>query len=440
MSNLLAKREDSYSELINRMDLGVEQASATLTFQVTDRCNLQCSYCYQIHKGNHVMPFEVAKEFIDMLLRNDPSTRFYMDTRNVGSAILDFIGGEPLLEIELIDKIIDYFQEAAIREDHPWQYYFRVSMSSNGVRYFDPKVQEFIKKHQRHLSFSVSVDGNKQLHDACRVFPDGSGSYDIAIAAVHHYRDVWHGDMGSKMTIAPENVKYTAEAIISLIENGYTDIQANCVFEKGWELEHATIFYYELKKLADYIIDNNLYDKVNVAFFNHSLFCPKNKDDVQNWCGGNGRMIAIDYKGDIYPCLRYMESSLGNDAPPLIIGNIKDGIAPTDICKNCITALKAVDRMSQSTDECINCRIAEGCAWCQAYNYQDSGGDFNKRATYICIMHQARALANSYYYNRIFLQTDQKQRMKIWLEDEKALQIIPEEELALLKLLQYPVI
>jgi radical SAM protein with 4Fe4S-binding SPASM domain len=117
-------------------------------------------------------------------------------------------------------------------------------------------------------------------------------------------------------------------------------------------------------------------------------------------------MIAVDYKGDIYPCVRYMESSLGPNIPPLIIGNIKDGIAPTDVCQTCITALKAVDRMSQSTDECINCRIAEGCAWCQAYNYQDSGGDFNKRATYICIMHQARALANSYYYNRIFLQTD----------------------------------
>ena len=165
MSNLLAKREDSYSELINRMDLGVEQASATLTFQVTDRCNLQCSYCYQIHKGNHVMPFEVAKEFIDMLLRNDPSTRFYMDTRNVGSAILDFIGGEPLLEIELIDKIIDYFQEAAIREDHPWQYYFRVSMSSNGVRYFDPKVQEFIKKHQQAGSQKIVDEVNRQIQE-----------------------------------------------------------------------------------------------------------------------------------------------------------------------------------------------------------------------------------------------------------------------------------
>jgi sulfatase maturation enzyme AslB (radical SAM superfamily) len=69
-----------------------------------------------------------------------------------------------------------------------------------------------------HLSFSVSIDGNKQLHDACRVFPDGSGSYDKAIAAVRHYVDVLHGTMGSKMTLAPANIAYTFEAVKGLID------------------------------------------------------------------------------------------------------------------------------------------------------------------------------------------------------------------------------
>ena len=242
------------------------------------------------------------------------------------------------------------------------------------------------------------------------------------------------------MTLAPENIQYTAEAIIGLIESGYTDINLNCVFEKGWEHCHATIFYYQLKQVANYLLDNNLQDKINLSIFNNLAFHPKSKDDRKNWCGGNGLMIAVDYKGDIYPCVRYMESSLGTDVPPIIIGNVETGIAQTEICKNCINTLKSVDRISQSTEECINCRIAEGCAWCQAYNYQASGGDINHRATYICIMHQARSLANTYYYNRLYLQTNQEQRMKIWLEDEKALQIISIEELALLKLLQYPVI
>ena len=411
-----------------------------MTFQLTDRCNLQCTYCYQINKGDHRMTLDIAKKFIDMLLDNNEYTRKYIDTVNKKAAILDFIGGEPFLEVELMDQIIDYFQEATIRKNHPWQYNFRVSISSNGTLYFNPEVQDFIKKHANHLSLGISVDGNKKLHDSCRVFPDGSGSYDIAIAAVHHFRDVFGGYMGSKMTLAPENIQYTCEAVISLIESGYKDINLNCVFEKGWTTEHATILYYQLKELADYILDNNLQDELSVSIFDQNMFCPKSLDDEQNWCGGNGQMIAVDYKGDIFPCVRYMESSLGPDVPPLIIGNVEDGIATTALCQACIKNLQSVNRLTQSTEECLNCSIAEGCAWCQAYNYQDSGGDINHRATYICIMHKARALANSYYYNRYYLQTDQKQRMKIWLEDEKALEIIPVEELALLKLLQYPVV
>ena len=352
------------------------------------------------------MSLDTAKAFIDLLLQNNEDTRRYVDTRAYTAAILDFIGGEPFLEVELMDQIIDYFLEAAIREDHPWQYNFKVSISSNGTLYFNPEVQNFIKKHRHRLSLGISIDGNKKLHDACRVFPDGSGSYDIAMAAVKHFREVYDGMAGSKMTLAPQNVQYTEEAVIGLIESGYRNINLNCIYEKGWELSHATTLYYQLKGVADYLLDNNLQSKIYLSIFNQSLFCPKSKDDIQNWCGGNGNMIAVDYKGDIYPCVRYMESSLGDSVPPLIIGNIRDGIAKTALCQQCIKELKAVNRISQSTEECINCRIAEGCAWCQAYNYQDSGGDFNKRATYICVMHQARALANSYYYNRLYLQTE----------------------------------
>jgi sulfatase maturation enzyme AslB (radical SAM superfamily) len=119
--------------------------------------------------------------------------------------------------------------------------------------------------------------------------------------------------MGSKMTLAPENIQYTYEAVKSLIEEGYDSIFLNCIFEKGWTNEHATILYHELIKLADYILMNNLEDKVYVSMFEKIFFRPKEPSDNVNWCGGNGRMIAVDYKGDIYPCIRYMESSLGDD-------------------------------------------------------------------------------------------------------------------------------
>lgn len=443
------KQTEQYSDIISRLypEATVENpidkthmATSNVTFQVTDDCNLKCTYCYQINKGKHKMSLDVAKRFIDLLLDNDPSTQQYIDTRSKKAVVIDFIGGEPFLEIELMDQIMDYFVAQMIEKNHPWQYHYMVSISSNGTLYFEPKVQEFLEKHKNHLSLSISIDGNKRLHDACRVFEDGSGSYDIAMAAVRHYVDELGGSMGSKMTLAPENVMYTYEAVVGLIEQGYTEINLNCVYEKGWNEGHATVLYYQLKQLADYLIENDLYDKIYISMFNENMFCPKSEDDIQNWCGGNGQMIAVDYKGDIYPCIRYMESSLGNQVPPIIIGNVYDGIMTDAKCKACVENLKAVNRKTQSNEECWNCSIAEGCSWCQAYNYQDSGGDINHRATYICVMHQARALANSYYYNLMNHYINGKQRMKIWLEDEKALKIISQDELNLLKLLQYPLI
>lgn len=432
-------KEESYDDYLGRIYFNQKDFDKNIfniTFQVTDNCNLQCSYCYQINKGCHKMNIDIAKKFIDMLLDNNEHTKAYIDTYSARAAVLDFIGGEPFLEVQLIDEIIEYFVEQAILKNHPWQYNYRISISTNGTLYFTPEVQNFIKKYQNHLSLGITVDGHKELHDSCRIFPDGTGSYDLAISAVHHYHDIHKGNINSKVTLAPANIKYTSQALIHLIKEGYEHINCNCVFEKGWTLEHAKILYQELTIVADYLLNNNLAETHTISIFNESMFCPIPIENTENWCGGNGRMIAVDYKGDIYPCVRYMESSLGNSIPPIIIGNVNNGIMTEKKCIECAQCLQAVNRITQSTEECINCSIAQGCAWCQAYNYQDSG-DFNHRATYICLMHQARALANCYYWNQYYIQNNKDIRMKLYLEDEKALQIISNEELIILKLLQF---
>ena len=228
------------------------------------------------------MPFQVAKDFIDMMLENNENTQQYLDTRASDAVILDFIGGEPLLEVELIDQILDYFIDATILADHSWQYNWRGSMSSNGTLYFEPEVQEFFKKWHSKVSFNISIDGNKQLHDSCRLFPDGTGSYDKAIAAVHHYIDTYHEHMGSKMTLAPQNIMYAYEAVMGLINEGYDSINLNCVFEKGWEDKDAVILYQQLKKLADYIIDNDLEEDLYISMFTERMFQPKTLEDKQN--------------------------------------------------------------------------------------------------------------------------------------------------------------
>ena len=114
------------------------------------------------------------------------------------------------------------------------------------------------------------------------------------------------------MTIAPGNVQYIDNAVKCFIENGYKEINLNCVYEEGWTVEHAKILYQQLKNVADYLLENNLYNDIYLSIFDSSFFRPKSPEDNMNWCGGDGSMLAIDWRGDLYPCIRYMESSLGD--------------------------------------------------------------------------------------------------------------------------------
>lgn len=144
-------------------------------------------------------------------------------------------------------------------------------MSTNGILYFEPKVQAFIKKWNDFLSLGVTIDGNKKLHDACRLDSEGKPTYDRAMAAVLDYRKNFNPIPGSKMTIAPGNVNFVYDALISMIENGYKQINANCVYEEGWTVDHAKILYDQCKQVADYLINENLVDDIYISLLDKDM-------------------------------------------------------------------------------------------------------------------------------------------------------------------------
>ena len=409
-------------------------STKNFTFQVTEDCNLKCTYCYQINKSCHAMNFQTAKQYCDMLLNGTAPYILDDEGKYPDGAIFEFIGGEPLLQVELIDEICDYLISKMIELNHPWLFRFRFSISTNGTLYFTPAVQNFIKKYSSWLSLNITLDGNKELHDTCRLFANGQGSYDIVKKAVDAHRKI-DPNMGTKLTISPENISYLFDAVKNFIDMGFSVIHLNCVFEKGWEYKHATILYNQLITLANYMFTNKLFDKVYVSMFDEHLFFRLPDSETNNWCGGNGKMLALDWKGDYYPCIRYMESSLGPNITPLKIGNINTGIGTSETEQKIIEELKNITRQSQSTAECLNCPINAGCAWCSGYNYQEFG-TVNKRATYICMMHKARALANAYFFNSAYIFYNIPRQFKLNLPKEEAIKIIDEKEYEKLKFLE----
>ena len=407
---------DTLQNIYNYNEAYKDRKVLAATFQVTEACSLACTYCYQHNKSPKVMTLDVAKKYVDVIFNTYPKTHYCIT--------LDFIGGEPLLQPKLISDIVDYWDYKCIMENLEWGKLSRFSICTNGTEYKNKECQKLISKLGYRVSFTVSIDGNKELHDSARIFPNGKGSYDLAVDAAQDFEKRFNQDLGSKMTIAPSNIIFLYPAIKHYLDSGKRIIFANCVYEEGWTYDDAKLFYNELKKVADYTLEN--YPKAYLSIFDEGGFEPMDEEDNQNWCGGNGLMLACDPEGILYPCLRYMPSSLGENQKPLTCGHVD-----TSIDTQVLDDMQQITRRSQSTDECFYCPIAKGCSWCSAYNYEVFG-TVNKRATFICPMHKARALANVYYWNKYYQLKGLNKTKKNNCPKEWALEIIDEKEYEML--------
>lgn len=311
------------------------------------------------------MPWEVAKQAIDYILDHENDMK-------EESVVWDFIGGEPFLEIDLIDKICDYLKTEMFRRSHHWFNSYRFSFSTNGINYHTDKVQRFIEKNHNHLSIGITIDGTERKHDLNRVYKgDGRGIHEVNI---------------------------------------------NCVFEDVWKKNDDLMFEDQLMQLADAIIDGGYYRDYACSFFSEHLGKPLDcVTQNQNWCGA-GRMLAVDAEGNFYPCTRFAQYSL-RDKKAWIIGNIHDGID-----KNRLRPFLTLDRCTQSPQKCIDCEMAEGCAWCQGENYDAADTPtIYQRSTAICLMHKARVRANNYYWNKLFRKLELENARKEYEEKKPKL-------------------
>ena len=372
-------------------DRGGSKSVKNIIFIVTKDCQLACKYCYLVGKNsNEKMTWEIGKQTIDYILNEFSQSKWI---------ILDFIGGEPFLEIELIDRICDYFKVEAYKRDLACFNNYRFNVSTNGINYNSPKVQEFICKNKKHVSIGITIDGTKRKHDLNRIWKGTNkerGSYDDVVKNI----PLWLEQIPNaetKVTISSADIPYIKESVLHLYSLGIHEVNINCVFEDVWKEGDDILFEEQLIELADAIIDGGYYKDYACSFFTEFMGKPMDcQRDNQNWCGA-GKMLAVDAVGNFYPCMRFAKYSLrSKDA--LIIGNVHDGID-----KNKLRPFLTLDRCTQSKQECIDCEVASGCAWCQGENYDAADTPtIYQRSTAICKMHKARVRANNYYWNKLY--------------------------------------
>lgn len=360
----------------------------TIVFIVTKDCQLSCKYCYLVaKKSGEEMTISVAQSVINYIL----STSFLVKGTTI---IYDFIGGEPLLKINLISEIMDYAVNEMKKSNLGLK--FKIRITTNGILYNNSKVQSFIQKYHDHLIISISIDGTKKKNDLNRVFKNGKGSYDSIISNVY----LWHLQfpfIGTRMTISHDDIPFVYESVKHLITLGIKKIDVNPVLENVWQEGDEVIYEEQLMNIADYIIDNDLYfDKeLDLTCFDEYIGKPLGKKDMINPCGS--MFLSVDSLGRFYTCMRFAKYSL-RSKKPRIIGDIHNGID-----KNKLRPLYALDLQSLYTSECFFCEVATGCKWCPAENYDSSStGTIYERSVATCNMHKARVRAKNYYWNKIY--------------------------------------
>ena len=237
---------------------------------ITDRCNLNCSYC-RIPKGSNIMEWDTVIGAYSLIKDDDVSIGFY--------------GGEPLL---VPGRVILAMEEAHIRFRQP-----RFNITTSGL-YLTRSFLDLTA--DLDLRMTLSHDGTRQGITRYSYMMDSQERADAAARMMLDY-DPFSVAM---CTYRPQDIFTLKEDVDYLTDLGFRYISLNPdSYRKDWD-------YGRLEEVLVSIIEDNK----DIHFINL---------ESDSDCGdGNGFFVST--KGSIFPCISYSE------IPKMCIGHVNFGI------------------------------------------------------------------------------------------------------------------
>lgn len=261
----------------------------------TEKCNLNCSYCFEKDKHAGAMSLEDVKKILEG--DNPVVAEFYP------------FGGEPLLDISLITDLCDLIENTNIdpgrKEALLKSLKFHISNGTLVLQNLD-----LIKKYKFNLQ--ISIDGPKDIHDKNRVYHDGRGSWDEVMTAIETLiaegvQVSIHGAVGRD---AFPNLARIVQFYFSILAKWYgidsaiAQIEQNIfqvTFEDDYTDDDVDIFLDQMMQMCEWIMYNDEYD----------LTYPQRCKLLSNFllrrgssCIAGNKMFAIDRQFNMYPCHR----------------------------------------------------------------------------------------------------------------------------------------
>lgn len=319
-----------YKEKYNREFMSV-------TIAPTMDCNLACKYCFEERK-----PGIISKRIQEAFLK-------YLDNNLSNGSLLEinWYGGEPLLAIEAIEKMVERITELTNKKGCS----LRQNMISNGFL-----INKEVADRLRRIgieTIQVTLDGPKEIHDARRVLKDGkTGSFDRILH-------------GLKTAIS---VGLNVVIRINIDKTNYSKIHDFLLCLKQNEIKKVKIAYghvlpytsacegygencFTKKEYADYVLEiQNM--MLQEEFKNESVIYPTPKLTYCSACNVNSFLMDVD--GDMYKCW----CDVGNKHE--VFANIEeyDNIQNEEQNEN---FLKWINKTPFEDVECKKCKLLPIC-------------------------------------------------------------------------------
>ena len=288
---------DTYDEFAGKM---VSSPIKAMCLHVAHDCNLRCKYCFA-GTGNYsglrsVMPIEVAKKAVDYLIPHSEGRR---------NLEVDFFGGEPLLNFELVRAVVEYAR--SLEREHNKK--FRFTITTNGVLLDDEKI-DFINREMYNVV--LSVDGRKEVNDRVRARVDGSGCYDLIMPKFKRLVERrGDGQYYVRGTFTSYNLDFS-EDVLHFYREGFDQISVEPVVapataDYAIREEHLPRIFEEYERLARTMLEmRGRGERFN--FFHFMLDLDQGPCAIKRLrgCGCGNEYVAITPDGDVYPCHQFV--------------------------------------------------------------------------------------------------------------------------------------
>lgn len=319
-------------------------------------CNLNCDYCFasagSYNHGISHMSIETGRKCIDFLIENSGSSKLLE---------IDFFGGEPLLNFEVVKDMVHYAKEKG--EDNNKEFSFTIT--TNATLLDDDSIK-FINDNMYNVV--LSLDGRKEVNDRFRHNLANAGTYDTI---VKNARKVIDGRDGREYYIRGTYTRYNldfTEDVKAIADQGFKEISLEPVVSDDNDYaireEDLPKILNEYERLLDFCIKKEQDgDQINFYHFNIDLSGGPCTLKRITGCGAGFEYLAVDPEGKVYPCHQFV----GMD--DYIMGDVFNGIKRVDIGNIFLS------NNIYTKQECRNCWARFYCSGgCHASNLKMGGG------------------------------------------------------------------